>query len=382
MRPLLHDDLVSAHWRLPASPAANDRVRAKALAASIQPLIEDLREQIALLDEQCEILVINRAWRDTVETRGFRGLPGDNYRLFCAGMAAQGYDPAIQATVALDQIVSGRRSFWKLVYNGGQVWGGREFEICQRRIAIGGIPFILVTRFDLTELLQLRREKEDFTKAVTAGQADARQRLGRELHDGTSQVLTAIGLFLGRLKQEAHGAGSMAMIEELQGLLAEAQQEIRAISYLAHPPAVDKLGLPGAMKLLVEGFALRAGLDASFEIQGDYSRLPPPSKAAIYRVAQEALSNVHRHARARRVRLILVCRPLMTHFIVADDGVGIPAPARAGARGVGLSSMRARLAEIGGRTTILDLSPGTAIVASVPSPPRAEEERPVEIKAA
>jgi signal transduction histidine kinase len=344
-----------------------EAAQAAALAGTMQQLIDDLPEQISLLDRHGNILAVNHAWRETVEEHGYGAMPGNNYRTFCEDAAKDGYEPAIEAVRALDEFAQDKRSFWQLIYNGKERWHGRDFQICFRKIDVSGQSLILVTRFDLTEILELRRLKHQFSDSLLERQALERQRLGRELHDSASQLLTAIGLMLGSLKNQSPKPQAAGLIDEMQDLLTEAHREIRSISYLAHPPALEKLGLPAAMKSIVEGFARRTGLEASFEIQGDPVPMPSRAENAVYRVAQEALSNVNRHAHAGRVRLSLWFRGPMMHLVVADDGVGISGETRsgAGAAGVGLASMRTRLSEIGGRLSVRNLSPGTAIIATV-----------------
>ena len=175
-----------------------------ALAEPLQQLIDDLPEQIALLDEDCAIFAANRAWKQAVEDYGYlEALPGHNYRDFCASKAAEGYEPAVEALAALDDIWAGRRTFWQLIYNGRENWHGRDYQISFHRIWFGGRSFISVTRFDLTEILELRRERENLTASLMEGQAIERQRMGRELHDSAAQLLTSIGLVLGRLRQRS-----------------------------------------------------------------------------------------------------------------------------------------------------------------------------------
>ena len=330
------------------------------VAGTMQQLIDDLPEQIALLDELCNILAVNRAWKETVEQHGYpEAMPGYNYRAFCANKAAEGYEPAIEAGAALDDISSGRRTFWQMTYNGRERWKGRDYQICIHRLDVGAQKIISVTRFDLTEIVQLRR-------ANSEGQAIERQRMARELHDSTSQLLAGAGLLLCRLKQEQAGEKALALVEELQQLIAETQQEIRLVSYLAHPPVLEKMGLVEALKSVVGGFGRRTSLEASFEIRGQAALVPPEVESALYRVAQEALSNAHRHAHAKMVRLFLCFRASAIHLVIADDGVGISETlAGAGQAGVGIASMRSRLSEVGGRLMVRRLSRGTAVVASL-----------------
>jgi len=351
------------------SAILSQAVQAAALAGTMQRLIDDLPEQVCLLDENAGILAVNRAWTETVEKHGYIGaLPGGNYREFCDEAAAGGYQPAIEASAALEEMRAGKRVFWQLIYNGKERWDGRDFQIVFRTIRVNGQRLILVTRFDLTEIVELRRFKHESINALLERQSDERQRLGRDLHDSTSQLLTAIGLLLGSLK-EGHSLGSDAvdLVDEMQELVTEAHQEIRSVSYLAHPPSLEKLGLAAALKSIVEGFARRTGLEASLEIEGELDPLDPTAENVIYRIAQEALSNVHRHSRATRIRLLLCLRRSTIHFIVADNGIGLAEAihARTAESGTGLASMRARLSEIGGRLTIRELSPGTALIASI-----------------
>jgi len=356
----LHAPAASALFK-PSVPAA--------AAATFQQLIDDLPEQIALLDLEGTIVAVNHAWHKACVDHGYSNIaPGYNYRDFCAAKAAEGYEPAIVALAALDEIVSGKRNAWQLDYNGRERWSGRDYRISLHRIAVGDQQLISVTRFDLTELFELRRIKDDFTHSLIEGQMVERQRMARELHDSTSQLLTGIGLLLARLKQDPATRDSSSLVEEMQELVRETQREVRSVSYVAHSPALD-VGLEDALRSLVAGFGDRTGLLTRFGIDGGPASLSPEDEHALYRVAQEALSNVYRHARAGSVWIYLGSRESMTHLVVADDGIGISADTLAGRGniGVGLSGMRSRLAQIGGRLTVRRLALGTAVIASLPS---------------
>jgi signal transduction histidine kinase len=334
---------------------------------TMQQMIDDLPEEIALLDQDCAMLAVNRSWRKVCEETGnLDTLPGCNYREVCERRAAEGYEPAVRALIAFGEIASGKRDFWQMTYNGGVRWSGRDYQFCMHRIAVGAETLIMVTRFDLSELLELRRLKSDFSASLVQGQTLERQRVARELHDSTAQLLATIGLLLGRLRLQSPDRKSLNLVEEVQDLLTQAHQEIRLISYLAHPPAVEKMGLADALRALVGGFARRTGVDASFDVEGE-AHLPAPKESALYRIAQEALSNVHRHAHASRVSLLLCCRGSVTHLVIEDDGVGIPSAILTGSEsaGVGLASMRSRLKEFGGRLAVRVRSPGTLIIASL-----------------
>ncbi len=349
---------------------------AMAVAATMQQLIDDVPEEVALLDDTANFLAVNRAWRRAVEVHGqLDALPGHNYRDVCASRAAEGYQPAIEALTGLNEIVSGKRESWQLVYNGGDRWHGRDYQISAHRISVGGERMITVTRQDLTEIHELRRDRMELAHTVVEGQAVERQRLARELHDSTSQLLAAMGLVLGRLKHDSPESEATGLVEEMQDLLKEVHQEIRSVSYLAHPPPLKKLGLVSALKLLVEGFGRRAGLESSFDVEGEAVPMSAAAESAIYRLAQEAMSNVHRHAHATEMRLQMMFRKGATHVVIADNGIGISPETLAGrtGEGVGLPSMRSRLSEMGGRLIVRRLASGTAIMGTLPA---ALQERP------
>jgi signal transduction histidine kinase len=339
-----------------------------ALAGTMQQLIEDLPEEIALLDGNGTILAANTAWMRTVQEHGHpEVMPGTNYLENCRCKAAEGYEPAIEAAVGLEEVMSGTRTSWELTYNGGDRWAGRDYRISVQRVGGGSGPLISVTRTDLTEILQLRRLKDDFTRSLVERQAVERRRLTRELHDSTSQLLATVGLVLGRFRFNSPNSEALGVVAEVQQLVSEAQREIRAISYLGQPPALDRRGLASALEPLAEGFGRRTNVRTSFAVDGGALSFSVPVETALFRVAQEALSNVHRHARASHVSLCLYCRKSTMHLVVADDGIGISDEALAGrgGAGVGLAGMRSRLSEIGGRLTVRRLSRGTAIIATV-----------------
>ena len=354
---------------LPHSAVQNPSGRTGGRAApsffeTFEKLINGLPEQIALVDADWTVIVVNHAWRHTAAQYGFDDLsPGSNYRTFLARMAGGGHGSAAAVLKGVDEIIAGTRDFFRLVYSGSGAWAGHEFQLRINLLEIAGSRFATVTRYDVTELVQLRRLREGFSCSVIQSQDEERRRLGRELHDSTMQLLAGIGLALGQLKQSPQPDLASGVIAEMEDLLIEAQRELRSFSYLAHPPQLEKTSLVDALRSLVEGFGRRAGLEASFSVEGAPSIASHAAKVALYRVIQEALSNVHRHAHASRITVKLVGRRSMVHAVVTDDGSGVPAEIH---EGVGLRSMRSRLLELGGRLFVRRAGPGTMILASLP----------------
>ena len=177
------------------------------------------------------------------------------------------------------------------------------------------------------------------------------------------QLLAGLGLALGQLKRTRKSNTTVEIIADMEQLLGEAQREIRSISYLAHPPLLKELGLASALRQLVDGFSRRTGLRVSLQIDGEPGERWRTAEICLYRVIQEALSNIHRHAHATDAAVILTVRREMIHVVAVDNGIGMPDQIR---KGVGLSSMKQRILEFGGRLTLRRASPGTILIASVP----------------
>ena len=334
-----------------------------------QHVVDGLTEQIALLDEDWTILVVNQSWARVAELYGhFALVPGADYLQFCRDKAADGLSIAADVVTGIEQIIAGRRNSFQLVYRASDPEIGHDHQLCVNRFEVHGRKFASVTRYDITRLVELRRLRESFSKSLIMGQAEERQRIGREIHDSTMQLMVCLDLKIGQLKQKCPTADHGSILEEMGELVSETQQAIRSISYLTHPPLLDKMTLSEALKEMVEGFGRRTGLAMTFETSGETQVSCPAAEGAAYRIVQEALSNVHRHAKAKGVTVRLSWRKAITHVVVADDGIGMPDIVRSG---VGLAGMRSRLSELGGRLFILSRSPGTAVIASIPAERRA-----------
>jgi signal transduction histidine kinase len=176
------------------------------------------------------------------------------------------------------------------------------------------------------------------------------------------QLLAGLGLAMGQLKRASKPDATVDIVAEMEQLLGEAQRELRSISYLAHPPLLKEMGLADALRALVEGFARRTGLRISLHMDADLVVQWRTAEVVLYRVVQEALSNIHRHAHATDATVTLIARKAMVHAVIIDNGIGMPTPIR---HGVGLPGMRARLHELGGRLTVRPALPGTMLIASL-----------------
>jgi two-component system NarL family sensor kinase len=329
-----------------------------------QQLIDGLSEQAALIDDDWRILAVNEAWAETAALNGFSGFePGADYYEEISRVARTGNAAAKAVRKALDELAHGKRSSFRLVYPGGGPQAGKQFEARLTQIRFAGRSLLLVTRYDITELTELRGLREDFRHTLIKTQEDERRRMGREIHDSGLQLLACLSLALVRLKRAVSESERKSVIAEMEELLLMARREFRSISYLAHPPQLETMSLTDALRMLIEGFGQRSEVDTVFEVEGSLESLDHAAEHAVYRVVQEAISNVHRHAGARSLSVRLLERERMFHVLVSDDGRGIPEGV---CRGVGLQGMQARVAELGGRLTIFRRPPGTTVLASLP----------------
>jgi two-component system sensor histidine kinase UhpB len=191
---------------------------------------------------------------------------------------------------------------------------------------------------------RLERERRDSARRALAAQEDERRRIARELHDEVGQALTAAVLQLDRAGREAKPPRSDD-VAEARETVRTTLEEVRGIARRLRPEALDDLGLSSALAALTNGISRRAGVQVRRRIAPGVPPLDPQEELVIYRVAQEALTNVVRHAGATRAQLALDVRDGRVELEVSDTGAGFaPAVALGGA---GLVGMRERALLIG-----------------------------------
>jgi signal transduction histidine kinase len=213
-----------------------------------------------------------------------------------------------------------------------------------------------------------RRVARDSLRRVVAGQELERQRLARELHDETGQALTSILLGLKAVEDAESPGETRRAASELRGLVVATLQDVRRLAVELRPKALDDFGLVAALERLVQTFSEATGIAAQLQASLRDERLPSEVETTLYRIVQESLTNVVKHAGARRVSIVLMRRDRAATAIVEDDGEGFdPTDVRNG--GIGLVGMRERVALLDGRLEI-ESSPttGTTVVAEVPLP--------------
>ncbi|HZQ88665.1 MAG TPA: GAF domain-containing sensor histidine kinase [Gaiellaceae bacterium] len=211
-----------------------------------------------------------------------------------------------------------------------------------------------------------QRVARDALHRVVSAQELERRRLARELHDETGQALTSILLGL-RTVEDARGQDEQrAAVAEVRDLVRSTLQDVRQLAVELRPKALDDFGLVAALERLTRNFAEQTEIKVAFESTLPPGRLPPEVETALYRIVQESLTNVVKHARASHVSIVLGRKGASVTAIIEDDGVGFD-PARAREDGLGLIGMRERVALVGGRLTVESRpGAGTTFVAEVP----------------
>jgi signal transduction histidine kinase len=222
--------------------------------------------------------------------------------------------------------------------------------------------------------LRAQQQYAQLSRKVLLAQEAERLRLSRDLHDELGQLLTAIRLELGWLqKLPAHAEQDGATIyRNSVELVEKAAEELRRICKGLRPPLLDDLGLVPAVRQLVEEFRERTGLEIALALPQNEQRAGVPTEAALctYRILQESLTNISRHAAARSVDVALSRSPGELGLSVYDDGTGFELSRLDQTEGSGLAGMRERALLVGGTLTIRSArSQGTRIVLRIPLPP-------------
>jgi PAS domain S-box-containing protein len=219
------------------------------------------------------------------------------------------------------------------------------------------------------ELQKNRQQLRSLTHHLVALQESERKHLSRELHDRSGQSLTALMLGLGRLKRSAEDAGAIGTLaDELLGIADGVLTDLHDLAVNLRPSALDRSGLVPAIEQYLISFRKQYQINAEFVATGlDVGRLPDELETAIYRILQESLTNVARHAQASQVGIVLTRTADKVSLIVEDDGQGFDVE-EALARGrLGLLGMRERAEMLGGALTV-ESSPsqGTCIYVQIP----------------
>ena len=205
----------------------------------------------------------------------------------------------------------------------------------------------------------------DVLRRVVRAQELERQRLARELHDETGQALTSILLGLKTVEDVREPTQVEAAIRELRELVVTTLQDVRRLAVELRPKALDDFGLVTALERLVDTFREQTGMRVDFEPRLSEARLPFDTETTLYRITQEALTNVVKHANANHVSIVLTQRDGSVSAMIEDDGRGMGAEETR--EGFGLVGMQERVALVGGKLTV-ESAPGRGTALSIEVP--------------
>jgi signal transduction histidine kinase len=200
-------------------------------------------------------------------------------------------------------------------------------------------------------------------------QDSERRRIARELHDRLGQCLIGLKLNIDMLK---HSPEREQLWVEVEALMQQSIAEVRTLSYLLHPPTMDAAGLPSAAHWFVEGFGQRSGIAVNLDVDKRLPRMPDTIELTLFRVMQEALTNVHRHSGSSTANIAIRKTDGQIILEVKDRGCGIKPDVLARAKetgdglGIGLTGMCERVRDLGGVLHIDSDSSGTAVTVTIP----------------
>jgi len=225
---------------------------------------------------------------------------------------------------------------------------------------------------DVTE----RRKTEEAIRNLSARllrvQDDERRRLARELHETVAQSLAALRMNLAVMKPIAAGDGrASAAVDDSMTITDDAISQVRTLSYLLHPPMIDQAGLLTALHWFIDGFERRSGIATTLDVADDLGRLSRDVETSVFRIVQEGLTNIQRHAASATAGVSLERLDERLVIEIADHGRGLPPAVRDDrdallASGVGIAGINERVRELGGEMTIESTDEGTVVRVTLP----------------
>jgi signal transduction histidine kinase len=334
----------------------------------LRAVLDALSAEVAVLDARGIIIDVNRAWRRFARRNGLRL---QNHGIGSDYIAALPKDTgATSLRRRFHEVLNGRALGFRHYYWCPTPEGKRYFEMQVRRCGNSEWRRIFVSHEDVTDLKLAEDGLRKLAGELARSRDSERRRLARELHDTTCQELVVASLAVKPIANLlGKSSNGQRLVKELSEALDRAVKDLRTLTYLLHPPEGCAVDLADALRTLITGFARRAEIKVRFT--SNYAGRPSEGvERAILAIVQEALVNIHRHSGSKSARVTLTSLEGSLALTIADQGQW-----REGGEGVGLASMRERVAEIGGSLTIRPTSRGTRILATVPAGIRPQPAR-------
>ncbi len=245
----------------------------------------------------------------------------------------------------------------------------------------GEVTRFLGTAQDVTARRHAEEQLRDLSGRLFTTQDEERRSIAKELHDSTAQDLAAVAMNLSALQTllGSENAKIEALVSDSQAIIEQCNREIRTLSALLHPPLLDELGLEGALRHYANRFGARSGIQITVTIAGDAGRMPGNVETALFRVVQEGLGNIHRHSGSSSATILIRRSEDQCALEISDQGHGMPPeiaellPQAGAMMGIGITSMRERIRQLGGNIALVSSPAGTTVRAVVPLPARSTE---------
>lgn len=368
--PKLAEDL----WRLHEAEETVNAIRNGAVDAFVVQEPEGQRVYaLETADLPYSVLV------DTMQ-QGAAMLDRDGEILYCNASLASLVGQTCESLlgVPLKALTSDQLAFQRLLQ-------GAELRSCEGEMQLLGADGILIpAKFSCRLLssdkstigvlitdLTAQKQEADIVARLQQAQDEERRRLARELHDSVGQLLASIAMNIARVRAESDKLSPEVaeLVIQNGSMVNEITNEIRTISHLLHPPLLDEMGLPLALRWYVDGFMERSKIQTTVEVPEDFDRLSPETEIAVFRAVQECLANVHRHSGSSSCSVKLVRNGQELQLQVEDSGSGIPKEKLANVMslgGVGLRGMRERVRRLGGTLAIDSSESGTTVSIRLP----------------
>jgi signal transduction histidine kinase len=337
--------------------------------------LDAMRDKVLVLDQTGRIVLVNAAWRSLYQAeQAGASTFGTGETLRSLGVLNADDEDTADFLAGLDRVLVGRANALTRVCRSSGAGTARWYRMHAARVHLGRWAGVVVTLEDVSDVHLAKQAINRLSLRLNRLQEQERERIALELHDSTAQHLTAASLnLIGLRTRMARSGRDMALLDEIERSLQNALHEVQVMSFALYTPRLGEDGLKATLERFVRTYARQTGVRTELRAPS-LNVLPLKLQQTLLRIAQEALTNVHRHAAATRawVRFRLV-RDVVV-LSIADNGKGMDLTNRTDlsstGTGIGIFGMHARVDAVGGELRVKSRpGHGTRILAQIPLEP-------------
>lgn len=336
-------------------------------------MLSSLPSRIAVLDREARLLAVNRAWLEHPEESDAgpmaRARVGTSYLDACREAVLAGETGAREVMSRVEAVLTGGSQTSTIEYmekrNGAERWF--LLSAVALRGSRGGA---VIARTDVTEQVLAREQLRQFSGHLLAAQEDERRRIARELHDDLNQRLVLLALEISQMDGSPAGGDGAGSVRHMAERVGEISADVHRLAYRLHPFKLEYLGLVAAARALCGEIGGAHDIAITFSERDVPGTLPPEVAVCVYRVLQEALSNVVKHSGSERAEVELTVDDSVVRLSVRDFGMGMALDVAPSRQGLGLTSIRERLRSVNGALTVDSaIAAGTELIVRIPVSP-------------